>query len=193
MTTNAIEKNIFGDCACGERIHFSGSSLCPTCRSTNVFWYKDKYPDIKRTCGICGEKRVPFGVDWPFWTYGNCICVKCINVNTTHAMMKDAHGVVTMHDIEEEDMLDLTYKLRYILQGIDKTESEHPAGWWETSAGASFGSEKLKEIQIIVKSYEEELNNAYERAAQVLEIGVDANCMRFAKERAGMIRALKTK
>ena len=70
---------LFGDCSCGEQFSFTGSMLCPACRSTAVFWYENKYPERKRVCGRCGEKRVPFGTDWPFWKDGICICVKCMN------------------------------------------------------------------------------------------------------------------
>ena len=33
-----------------------------------------------------------------------------------------------------------------ILKGIDKTESDSPDGWWETSVGADFGRKKLEAI-----------------------------------------------
>ena len=36
-----------------------------------------------------------------------------------------------------------------ILVGIDKTETEHPDGWWETSAGAEFGAKKLAELKAL--------------------------------------------
>jgi len=37
-------------------------------------------------------------------------------------------------------------KIREILKGIDKTESESEDGWWETSEGAEFGRKKLEEL-----------------------------------------------
>ncbi len=41
---------------------------------------------------------------------------------------------------------ELIAKLKEILSGIDKTETESEIGWWETSAGAKFGELKLKEV-----------------------------------------------
>ncbi len=38
------------------------------------------------------------------------------------------------------------YKIRQILVGINRTESDHPDGWWETSVGAEFGAKKLAEV-----------------------------------------------
>jgi len=38
-------------------------------------------------------------------------------------------------------------RLREILRGIDCTEVEDPAGWWETSTGAGFGAQKLREVE----------------------------------------------
>ena len=34
-----------------------------------------------------------------------------------------------------------------ILIGIDKEETEHPDGWWQTSTGAKFGADKLRELK----------------------------------------------
>ena len=34
-----------------------------------------------------------------------------------------------------------------VLVGIDKTETEHGEGWWETSIGAGFGAVKLLELK----------------------------------------------
>ncbi len=36
--------------------------------------------------------------------------------------------------------------IKEILRGIEQDEIESPDGWWETSAGAQFGQEKLKEL-----------------------------------------------
>lgn len=33
-----------------------------------------------------------------------------------------------------------------VLDGIDRTETDTPAGWWETSTGAQFGAARLREI-----------------------------------------------
>jgi hypothetical protein len=37
-------------------------------------------------------------------------------------------------------------KIKVILKGIDQTEIESADGWWETSTGAKFGAEALKQI-----------------------------------------------
>jgi hypothetical protein len=37
--------------------------------------------------------------------------------------------------------------IKDILKGIDQTEIESSDGWWETSTGAKFGAEKLKQIE----------------------------------------------
>jgi hypothetical protein len=31
-----------------------------------------------------------------------------------------------------------------ILDGIDRSEIDHPEGWWETSTGVEFGAERLR-------------------------------------------------
>jgi hypothetical protein len=36
-----------------------------------------------------------------------------------------------------------------ILSGIDATEIERDDGWWETSSGAEFGAEKLRQIRTL--------------------------------------------
>ena len=38
-----------------------------------------------------------------------------------------------------------------ILRGIDKTETEDVDGWWETSKGAEFGAQKLREIRELIE------------------------------------------
>lgn len=38
-----------------------------------------------------------------------------------------------------------------ILQGIDKTETEDDAGWWETSDGAAFGAGRLAAVLAILE------------------------------------------
>lgn len=41
---------------------------------------------------------------------------------------------------------EIRQELTSILKGIDKTETESDEGWWETSSGAEFGRNKLKEV-----------------------------------------------
>lgn len=43
-------------------------------------------------------------------------------------------------EVEREAILQM-------LKGIDRTETEYPDGWWETSAGADFGAELLAAIR----------------------------------------------
>ena len=47
-------------------------------------------------------------------------------------------------------------EIKKILIGIDKTELENPEGWWETSAGAEFGANKLKQIAEALAQPEQE-------------------------------------
>ena len=44
---------------------------------------------------------------------------------------------------------DLFAEIRRVLNGIDKTEMD--GGWWETSKGAEFGAQKLKEIRALLE------------------------------------------
>ena len=41
-------------------------------------------------------------------------------------------------------------RLRRIVRGIDKTETESDEGWWETSTGAEFGADVLDELEKLV-------------------------------------------
>ena len=45
--------------------------------------------------------------------------------------------------MDKQQLLD---KIRAILDGIDRTETDGD-GWWETSTGAAFGSEVLRKIE----------------------------------------------
>ncbi len=45
--------------------------------------------------------------------------------------------------------------IKEILRGIEQDEIESPDGWWETSAGAQFGQEKLKELLQYICSEQE--------------------------------------
>ena len=47
-------------------------------------------------------------------------------------------------------------EIKKILIGIDQTELENPEGWWETSAGAEFGANKLKQIAEALAQPEQE-------------------------------------
>jgi hypothetical protein len=38
-------------------------------------------------------------------------------------------------------------ELERILDGIDRQETDDKGGWWETSVGAEFGKQKLKELK----------------------------------------------
>jgi hypothetical protein len=46
---------------------------------------------------------------------------------------------------------ELLSKLDEITDGIDKTETDHPDGWWETEEGLQFGISVLRELRLLVK------------------------------------------
>ena len=46
----------------------------------------------------------------------------------------------------------LIRRIKTILIGIDETETDSEYGWWETSTGAYFGEEKLRQL---IKAAEE--------------------------------------
>ena len=46
-------------------------------------------------------------------------------------------------------MIDILNQIETILCGIDKTETEHDNGWWETSSGATFGKDRLRKIEAL--------------------------------------------
>jgi hypothetical protein len=48
-------------------------------------------------------------------------------------------------------MNELLIKIEEILKGIDKTEIDAEEGWWETSTGAEFGAERLRQIRALFK------------------------------------------
>ena len=47
--------------------------------------------------------------------------------------------------------------LKEILNGIDTTECESDAGWWETSDGAKFGARKLQEVTNLFRELEKRI------------------------------------
>jgi len=46
----------------------------------------------------------------------------------------------------------MTDNIREILKGIDKDETESGDGWWETSCGVAFGTNKLREVEKYVEA-----------------------------------------
>ena len=46
---------------------------------------------------------------------------------------------------------ELIAEVERILRGIDKTGTEYVDGWWETSKGAEFGAQKLREIRELIE------------------------------------------
>jgi hypothetical protein len=48
---------------------------------------------------------------------------------------------------------EIKQELSSILKGIDKTETESDEGWWETSSGAEFGKNKLKEVLNLIDEF----------------------------------------
>jgi len=53
--------------------------------------------------------------------------------------------------------------LEEILNGIDTTECESDAGWWETSDGAKFGARKLQEVTNLFRELEKKISQLEER------------------------------
>lgn len=47
--------------------------------------------------------------------------------------------------------VDLIEQIKELLKGIDETEIDSIDGWWETSDGAKFGTEKLNELLTLVR------------------------------------------
>jgi hypothetical protein len=47
---------------------------------------------------------------------------------------------------------ELIEEIKELLKGIDETETQSNEGWWETSTGADFGAEKLKELIALVEN-----------------------------------------
>ena len=48
-------------------------------------------------------------------------------------------------------MSSIVEQIKELLKGIDETETGSIDGWWETSEGAAFGAEKLKELLALVE------------------------------------------
>jgi len=49
------------------------------------------------------------------------------------------------------DKTKLIEKIKEILSGIDETEIDSDAGWWETSTGAEFGFNKLEDVIVAIE------------------------------------------
>jgi hypothetical protein len=114
---------------------------------------------------------------------------------TTHAMMKDINGMVTMYDIEEGEMSAWTHNK-------DCRRTLYP----EYNPPCSCGASEIHALKLRIAEENAgwilhltaELNNAYERAAQVCESLWDndlsgAHGGEQANRTAKAIRALKTK
>lgn len=52
--------------------------------------------------------------------------------------------------------MNIIEQIKQILDGIDRTETDSPEGWWETSEGAQFGSRKLAEVIQALEQNEKE-------------------------------------
>lgn len=52
--------------------------------------------------------------------------------------------------------MNIIEQIKLILYGIDRTETDSPEGWWETSDGAQFGTRKLEEIIQAIEQNERE-------------------------------------
>ena len=59
--------------------------------------------------------------------------------------------MLTADKPQDEHPLILT--IRRLTKGIDQTESENSAGWWETSVGAAHGAEVLNQVLVAVTEY----------------------------------------
>lgn len=83
-------------------------------------------------CLTCGQKRE---IRVNNATQDTKFCMDC---------GQELPQVVPQNNSSWEERLDI------ILKGIDKEESEHDSGWWETSTGAEFGKNKLAEIKSFI-------------------------------------------
>jgi hypothetical protein len=81
-----------------------------------------------------------------------------------------------------------------ILSGIDKEETAHGNGWWETSVGAEFGARKKQELLHFLttaitkalgesKIQEVEVNTLFEDGYNQAVKDLDANVKAFLKNK----------
>lgn len=78
-------------------------------------------------------------------------------------------------------------RLAEILDGIDSTEGfwrDGHVGWWETSTGAEFGAQKLREVQELVIGLADENERLREAVRKLLAFHFDTEAWEFVRRQA---------
>jgi hypothetical protein len=81
-------------------------------------------------------------------------CPKCGEWNMAGLKLPEECGGACLRAKEVpcgDGLEGLLVEIERILYGIDKTELECSAGWWETSTGAEYGARKLEKIRNLLK------------------------------------------
>jgi hypothetical protein len=68
-------------------------------------------------------------------------------------------------------MSDLITRIRIALDGIDREESADADGWWETSTGVQFGTERLAAVIAVVAPLVKQLADAEQRMNLLVKRG----------------------
>lgn len=80
-------------------------------------------------------------------------------------------------------------RLTFILNGIDRVETDGEGGWWETSMGAAFGAVKLNKLEALLA---EVRSDALQEAAdECKKLACTMHASRTALECATAIERLK--
>lgn len=69
------------------------------------------------------------------------------------AMLRETLKLLSSAPAAGSEQEALFHAVAVVLQGIDRTEAEDPGGWWETSAGADFGRQRLEMIRALLAQY----------------------------------------
>jgi len=80
------------------------------------------------------------------------VLVKVSGVGSTH--MTPAIDYYTKPP-QPQSVKDALEKVKALLAGIDKEESESDIGWWETSTGADFGKSILNQVNALITDTQE--------------------------------------
>ncbi len=88
--------------------------------------------------------------------------------------------------------MNIIEQIKTILDGIDRDET-HDEGWWETSKGVQYGTQKLAEVLEAVRPFAESHERLLEMVKYLSELAEDDMGKDISREREAIEQAEKLK